>query len=80
MVRTMAFHSAPTVRETTGERIKRLRKARGWSQAQLAEAAGLEQQAISHAERDRHEPRISTIEAIADALDETIGGVWRGRP
>lgn len=66
-----------TVRETTGERIRRLRGARGWSQARLAEEANLDQQTISHVERG-NEPKVSSLEMLADALGVTMDYLWRG--
>ena len=47
------------------ESLKRARKARAMSLAQVAERSGLHPQAIARAERDGIDPRVSTAMAIA---------------
>jgi DNA-binding XRE family transcriptional regulator len=49
--------------------VRRLRTAKEWSQDRLAEAIGVEQNAISLIENGRSNPTLVIIEAIADALD-----------
>jgi transcriptional regulator with XRE-family HTH domain len=49
--------------------VRRLRMAKEWSQDRLAEAIGVEQNAISLIENGRSNPTLMVIEAIADALD-----------
>lgn len=50
-----------------GIRIKSMRQARGWTQVQLAEAAGVTQQAVSKIERgETADPW--TLDRIAEAL------------
>jgi putative transcriptional regulator len=39
-------------------RIKELRNARGWTQEQLADAAGVSRQSINSIERDRYVPSL----------------------
>ena len=39
-------------------RIKELRNARGWTQDQLAKAAGVSRQSINSIERDRYVPSL----------------------
>ena len=55
-----------------GERIAQLRRSKGLSQAALAQALGLSTSAIAMYEQGRREPSVSTIIALADALDVTI--------
>jgi putative transcriptional regulator len=40
-------------------RVKELRAARGWTQEQLAEAAGVSRQSINSIERERYVPSLS---------------------
>jgi transcriptional regulator with XRE-family HTH domain len=49
--------------------VRRLRMAKEWSQDRLAEAIGVEQNAISLIENGRSNPTLKIIEAMADALD-----------
>jgi transcriptional regulator with XRE-family HTH domain len=49
-------------------RLVELRKAKGWTQWQLAKAAGLHIATVSEAERGYKESKLSTLEALARAL------------
>lgn len=46
---------APTVQN----RVKELRIARGWTQQELADAAGVSRQSINSIERQRYEPSLA---------------------
>jgi ribosome-binding protein aMBF1 (putative translation factor) len=47
--------------------VKKLRKARGWSQYDLAAEAGIEQNAVSLIENERANPTLLVVEEIARA-------------
>jgi DNA-binding XRE family transcriptional regulator len=51
-----------------GEQVRRLRKTRGMTQAQLARAAGLLRPNLSRIEAGKHRPTLDTLEKIAAAL------------
>lgn len=51
------------------ERVAEQRRARGLSQAELAERCGTTQSAIARLESGGRPPRIDTLLGIADALD-----------
>lgn len=51
---------------TTANRIKKLRKKAGLNQSQLAQQTGISEQSISKYERGKRNPKIETIEALAD--------------
>ena len=55
-----------------------LRIKRGYSQETLATAAELPRSVISRLERGQHEPRLSTLIAISDALDVTLAALLVG--
>lgn len=60
---------------------KNLRKARmalGWTQEELASAAGLHITAISMLERAEREPRLSTVVRVASALQMDPGKLFAG--
>lgn len=52
--------------------IKEARRARGWSQAELAKRAGISQQAVQRYESGEREPRVSSVIAMASALGVTL--------
>lgn len=52
--------------------ITEIRKARGMSQAQLAERLNLSQACVSQYEKGTREPNLKTLRAIATILGVTI--------
>ncbi len=50
-------------------KITRVRKAKGITQAELAERCGTTQQQIARIENGSVDPRLSTLRRVADALD-----------
>jgi transcriptional regulator with XRE-family HTH domain len=57
-----------------GKTLRRIRKAKGMSQAALAERADLSREYVNKIEAGRYDPPLSTINALAKAL-----GVKPGR-
>lgn len=51
-----------------GKRVRELRRERGWSQEQLAEAAGMNWLQVGHIERGSSDPKLSTIVKLAKAF------------
>ena len=69
---------------TTGERIARARKRRGWTQAQLADALGYSISWVGQAERGKLPlDRMSVLDRVANALGvemiELTGQPYRTR-
>ena len=50
-------------------RLREARAQRGWSQADLAEATGLQQSALSHYENGLRRPSFSNLRRLATALN-----------
>lgn len=57
----------------TGERICRYRKNKGLTQAQLAKKANMSLMSIRRYESDVRQPKLTTLQKLADALDVSIG-------
>ena len=57
---------------TFGASLKRLRMERGLSQEELARRLGTSKQAISRYENGARVPKISTVSALAAALDAPL--------
>ena len=55
-----------------GYKIEQARRARGWSQAELARRSGTTQQAIQRYESGEREPKVSAVISMASALGVTI--------
>ncbi len=54
--------------ETVGEKIRFLRKQRGWTQTELGRKAGMPDSQLGTYERDETKPRASSLERIAKVL------------
>lgn len=55
-----------------GKVIQKLRTKRGFSQEQLADAAGIRQATLSDIERGKVKPSENTLEKISSALDASV--------
>nr|AAC27928.1 thermosensitive mutant immunity repressor [Bacillus phage phi105] len=60
---------------TVGQRIKAIRKERKLIQVQLAEKANLSRSYLADIERDRYNPSLSTLEAVAGALGIQVSAI-----
>jgi transcriptional regulator with XRE-family HTH domain len=58
--------------ETMGERLKRIREERGFSQTELAVAAGIPVGSLRSWERNRREPLLGSAARLAQALGVSI--------
>lgn len=56
-----------------GENIKSLRESRGLTQAQLGDAVGVSDKAVSTWESGKREPRMSAVEKLAELFGVTAG-------
>jgi transcriptional regulator with XRE-family HTH domain len=54
--------------ERVAERLQQLRKRRKWTQAELADKAGLSRGYLARLETARQDPTLTTLEALARAL------------
>lgn len=60
---------APAFVARVGARIRQLRKARGWTVHQLAEASGVSRRMLTQVELGQANPSLVTVDRIARALD-----------
>lgn len=58
-------------------RIKELRLARGWTQEQLADAAGVSRQSINSIERNRYVPSLELALQFAQIFDCPTDTIFR---
>lgn len=66
------------IRRLVGERIRFLRKARGWSQEELGENAALSYKFIGEIERGTVNPSLDTLLGISNALNVEIAKLFSG--
>lgn len=60
------------IRKRVGKNVQRLRKAKGWSQEELAFECGLHRTYISGVERGIRNPTVTVLEKIALSLETTV--------
>lgn len=68
--------NGPSVRDLFGRRIRKLRKAKGYSQEKLAALSGLDRSYFGGVERGERNVSLENIAAIARALDEPIQALF----
>lgn len=61
-----------------GKRIQALRKAKGWTQTDLAVHLDMNRGHISDIERGKREVGIITLQVIAQGLDTTMARILKG--
>ena len=61
------------IRTRLGRNIRKLREARGWSQEDYADRAGIHRTYVSDIERGRRNPTITVVEKLAAPLEVTAG-------
>lgn len=61
------------IRRRFAERVRALRKGKGWSQEELADRAGIHRTFVSQIERATKRSTIDTVERVAKALGVTCG-------
>jgi transcriptional regulator with XRE-family HTH domain len=62
----------------TGERIRKLRRAKSWRQIDLAEHSGVHEVHISDLERGTREAGLRTLSKIAIALGTNLSEILKG--
>ncbi|MEK3744753.1 helix-turn-helix domain-containing protein [Brevibacillus sp. FSL K6-0770] len=65
--------------ETVGQRIKRLRKTKNWTQEQFAVRVNVSSQKVSNWERDYTPPSVEDVAKIAEICDTTSDFILTGR-
>jgi transcriptional regulator with XRE-family HTH domain len=64
-------------RKQIGQKIRELRKARGWTQEQLAEKSGLHPTYIGGVERGDRNPTISAYYKISEVFDISLANLFK---
>jgi transcriptional regulator with XRE-family HTH domain len=73
----MARRDISAVRQTLARNLRRHRLARGLTQEELANGAGLRQALISELEASKLDVRLDTLSRIAIALETTLAELFQ---
>jgi len=65
-------YAAASLAFDLGKAVREMRERRGWTQARLAEAAGLTQPAVARFEAGGTVPTIPVLERVANALEAEL--------
>jgi transcriptional regulator with XRE-family HTH domain len=66
------------VRKKFGKQLRALREARGWSQEEFADRAGLHRTYVSAVERGVRNPTLTVLGRLANALGISIEAMLAG--
>lgn len=66
--------------EHVGQRIRKARQEKGWTQTEFEQRTGIDQALISKMERGQHYPRVETLERIAAALSLSVFSLMMAEP
>jgi transcriptional regulator with XRE-family HTH domain len=69
---------ANDLKKKFGERVRRLRKKRGWKLVDLSVETGLGRVFLSNLENGKHEPKLGTVKKLAKAFGVTASQLLRG--
>ncbi|HEV2991047.1 MAG TPA: helix-turn-helix transcriptional regulator [Candidatus Angelobacter sp.] len=70
--------NAKRIQKALGERIRKLRIGKALSQTTLAELSGLSPSYIGDIERGEHDIGVSTLKAVAQALNTDVSRLFDG--
>ncbi len=54
---------------TIGEKLREIRKTKGWTAQKLSERSGIDKNQIYYIEHGHHQPTIFTLECLCRALE-----------
>ena len=69
---------ANNLKRQFGERVRKLRKQRGWMLVELSVETGLGRVFLSNLENGKHGPKLGTIKKLAKAFGLTASQLLRG--
>jgi transcriptional regulator with XRE-family HTH domain len=69
--------SAPSICDRAGDRIRELRRSKGWSQRMLADHAQIEYAHLARLELGQKEAGLLILQKIADALEVQVWELLR---
>lgn len=67
------------IRVCLGLNVRRLREAKGWSQEDYADRAGIHRTYVSDIERGKRNPTVTVVEKLAKPLEVAAGELLKER-
>jgi putative transcriptional regulator len=69
---------ANNLKRQFGDRVRKLRKQRGWMLVELSVETGIGRVFLSNLENGKHEPKLGTIKKLAKAFGLTASQLLKG--
>jgi transcriptional regulator with XRE-family HTH domain len=69
---------SPTLQGRFGEKVRKLRVARGWTQEEMAERFGIDRAYLSHVERGTKNICLPTMDILAKGFDISLARLLSG--
>jgi transcriptional regulator with XRE-family HTH domain len=66
------------IRVHLGNRVRALRKKKGWTQVELSERLGIDRSYLSEIETGKKDPSLRILKAFADGFDLTLAQFLKG--
>ena len=66
------------IRVRLGNRVRNLRRKRGWTQVEMAEMVGVDRSYLSEIETGKKDPSLRMLKAIADGFKLGLSEFLRG--
>jgi transcriptional regulator with XRE-family HTH domain len=66
------------IRARLGNRVRGLRRQRGWTQVELAELLGLDRSYFSEIETGKKDPSLRVLKTIADGFELSLSQLLQG--
>ena len=69
------YSAGVDIRTRLGLNVRKLREAKGWSQKDFADRAGIHRTSVSDIERGKRNPTVTVVEKLAKPLGTTAGSL-----
>jgi transcriptional regulator with XRE-family HTH domain len=66
------------IRVRLGNRVRGLRRERGWKQVEMAEMLGIDRSYLSEIENGKKDPSLRVLKTIADGFKVSLSQLLRG--
>jgi transcriptional regulator with XRE-family HTH domain len=66
------------IRVKLGNRVRELRRQRGWTQVEMAELLGIDRGHLSEIETGKTDPGLRVLKAIADGFKLSLSQFFKG--
>jgi transcriptional regulator with XRE-family HTH domain len=66
------------IRVRLGNRVRAMRKERGWTQVEMAEMLGIDRSYLSEIETGKKDPSLRVLKTIADGFELSLSQLLKG--